>query len=595
MQRKLLSRVCFAATVLCRNIVAHDGRQVPTQPVMVQMEPEVRANPSSWTVLGPAAKTDMLELTFAVKQRGLRELHQTLMRVSDPESREYGMHLTNQQVQELTAPEPAHIAAVRSFLSEAGIEAVAATPNSDFINARVTVEQAENLLSAKYVRLSHVRSGVEVSRTPSGYQLPKEIAAVVDFVAPTVQMPSVSQLSTPDVADSGLKDAHSNFNLSLYNSPKNLRKLYNVGKNEGKATANKQAVTAFLGQKYSSFSLKAFWGLFCRGIKCGKGQPKLVGDATSGFAGTEAMLDIETVTGLAGNVESEFWGFGGRSPDNPQNEPFMKWLTQLSSTSDEDVPRVFSTSYGENENSWSIAAASRLNVEFQKAGTRGISLLFASGDSGANCQEDEKFLPQGPASSPYVTAVGGTSPGKGWPSPGSPGNEVAAGLSSGGFSNYWPMPEYQKSAVENYLQQPGLPGKQFGYNTSGRAFPDISAQAMDFFVYATVPQPLVAGTSCASPTAAAIFALLNDLRMEAGKSSLGFLNPLIYKSAAAFNDITLGSSTGGRCGHGWPSKAGWDAATGLGTPDYARLAQVIAGLPKGNPTAMPPSNGELVV
>merc|ERR1712048_626041 len=236
---------------------------------------------------------------------------------------------------------------------------------------------------------------------------------------------------------------------------KNLRKLYNVGVAEGKAAQNKQAVTAFLEQGYSGLSLKAFWAMFCRGIKCGKGNPKLVGDAVSGSPGTESMLDIETITGVAGDVESEFWGFSGRSPDNKNNEPFMKWLAQLSSTSDADVPKIFSTSYGEDESSWSYAAAQRLNVEFQKAGARGISLLFASGDSGANCKNG-KFTPNEPASSPYVTAVGGTQTADAWPNP---GGEEAIPLRSGGFSNYWPMPDYQKDAVAKYLKQSGLPAK----------------------------------------------------------------------------------------------------------------------------------------
>merc|ERR1711959_584197 len=104
----------------------------------------------------------------------------------------------------------------------------------------------------------------------------------------------------------------------------------------------------------------------------------------------------------------------------------MKWLAQLSSTADAEVPKIFSTSYGEDENSWSYPAAQRLNVEFQKAGARGISLLYAAGDEGANCKGD-KYVPEGPGSSPYVTAVGGSSPAGGFPSPGS---ESAVGLSS---------------------------------------------------------------------------------------------------------------------------------------------------------------------
>ena len=44
--------------------------------------------------------------------------------------------------------------------------------------------------------------------------------------------------------------------------------------------------------------------------------------------------------------------------------------------------------------------------EFKIIGTRGISIMFASGDSGAGCQ-NKVFVPNFPASSPYVTAVGG--------------------------------------------------------------------------------------------------------------------------------------------------------------------------------------------
>jgi tripeptidyl-peptidase-1 len=291
------------------------------------------------------------------------------------------------------------------------------------------------------------------------------------------------------------------------------------------------------------------------------------------------MLDIETITGISGNVDSEFWGFGGRSPDNAENEPFMKWLAQMSSTGDDDIPKIFSTSYGEDESSWSLEAATRLNTEFQKAGARGISLLFASGDSGANCKKG-LFVPQGPSSSPYTTSVGGTMPTADWPAP---GGESAIGLSSGGFSNRWDMPDWQKDAVAKYLAQSDLPDQsQRQYNTSGRAYPDISAQAINFVVVDHgVPLPGVAGTSCASPTAAGLFALLNDVRMAAGQSSLGFLNPFIYENAASFNDISTGSSTCGLVGGGWPAKEGWDAVTGVGTPDFQKLAAAVSALPAG--------------
>merc|ERR1719478_1401112 len=147
----------------------------------------------------------------------------------------------------------------------------------------------------------------------------------------------------------------------------------------------------------------------------------------------------------------------------------MKWLSAVSSTPDDEVPLVFSTSYGEDENSWSVDAANRLNTEFMKAGARGISLLYASGDEGANCKSG-KYIPETPSSSPWVTAVGGTAPASGFPQPGS---ETAIGLSSGGFSNYWATPSWQKDATAAYLKQSDIPQGR-GFNASGRGFPDIA-------------------------------------------------------------------------------------------------------------------------
>lgn len=80
------------------------------------------------------------------------------------------------------------------------------------------------------------------------------------------------------------------------------------------------------------------------------------------------------------------------------------------------------------------------------------------------------------------------------------------------------------------------------------------------------------------------FLCLNDLRLQNGKSTLGFLNPFIYQNAAAFHDITTGSSEGCDLGEGWPAKTGWDAVTGVGTPNYASLAKVVSSLPAGHTT-----------
>lgn len=85
----------------------------------------------------------------------------------------------------------------------------------------------------------------------------------------------------------------------------------------------------------------------------------------------------------------------------------------------------------------------------------------------------------------------------------------------------------------------------------------------------------VDGTSCASPIFASVVALLNDQLIAAGKSPLGFLNPFLYSAGAdALNDITSGSNPGCNT-DGFPAGTGWDPVTGLGTPDFQKLATAV--------------------
>jgi len=536
--------------------------------------------PSGWVTRRRSPPDEPLELIVAVRQQNVHWLHASLMAASDPSSpATYGRHKSNDEVHALVAPAAADAAAVASYLQTHGLAAKHASPNGDLLSVRLSVRQAEALLSARYYEHVHAVSNTTAHRIVGGYRLPHRVAAAVDFVGPTVRLPSPRKAAPIGVVGrAALWGGEKRAGAPAFGSnvPATLRKLYSVGDAVGKAEGNRMAVTAFLEQYYSEAALRGYWAKYCDGdsLTCGKGGPRLVGDATTGKPGVESMLDIEAITGVAGNISSEFWGFSGRSPDNPSNEPFLKWLAQLSSTPDASVPKVFSSSYGEDEASWSRRAASRLNVEFMKAGSRGISLFYASGDEGANCKHG-RFVPEGPGSSPYVTAVGGTTPDAGYPSP---GGEAAVGLSSGGFSGYWPLQPWQEGAVKRYLAAaPRLPPASKGYNVSGRAYPDIAAQATNFCV-----EPFgcgVSGTSCASPTAAGIFALLNDVRLSAGKGTLGFVNPLLYQNAAALNDVTTGASRGCLFESGWPAAAGWDAVTGLGTPNFDRLAKVVLALP----------------
>ncbi|KAF8262439.1 peptidase S8/S53 domain-containing protein, partial [Lactarius quietus] len=192
---------------------------------------------------------------------------------------------------------------------------------------------------------------------------------------------------------------------------------------------------------------------------------------------------------------------------------------------------------------------------FAQLSVRGVSVLVATGDDGVgegDCKTstgDVQFMPNFPASCMCLKLQASTSrlP------------QVGAKLSGGGFSTYFALPSYQKDVVPPYLDSIGNLYEGL-YSDGGRGMPDISAQAR-------APK-IVNGTSASAPVAAGIIALLNDLLISEQKPPLGWLIP------GCLMDVSSGNNPG--CGtEGFPARSGWDPVTGLGTPDFLELMQVL--------------------
>lgn len=215
------------------------------------------------------------------------------------------------------------------------------------------------------------------------------------------------------------------------------------------------------------------------------------------------------------------------------------------------------------------------------------------------------FVPTFPSGCPYITSVGATSLNPDGTESAAVDPTIPTFGGSGGFSNYFARPAYQDSAVQSYIT--ALNGEFDGlYNKSGRAFPDLSAVGVNCAIWLSqtaltgvalpngtdvlAPVPFrIDGTSCSSPMLASVIALINDQRIAAGKPTLGFLNPAIYaQPTTGIYDVTSGSNgCGGQCGcgtNGFPALAGWDAATGLGTPRFSTLAPYLSGVGQGSTT-----------
>ncbi|MEE6520340.1 hypothetical protein FKM82_018178, partial [Ascaphus truei] len=280
----------------------------------------------------------------------------------------------------------------------------------------------------------------------------------------------------------------------------------------------------FLEQYFHPADLSEFMQLFGRGFLHHSKVDQVVGQQGGGRAGLEASLDVEYIMSTGANIST--WVFSNQGRHESQ-EPFLEWMMLLSNMS--SLPWVHTVSYGDDEDSLSVAFMQRINVEFMKAAARGLTVLFASGDDGAGCKEVAKgknvFRPSFPASSPYVTSVGGTS----FKNPFQVTCEVTDYISGGGFSNVFPMPDYQVSAVGRYLKAPvKLPPGSY-YNRSGRAYPDVAALSDNYWVVTNrVPIPWVSGTSASTPVFGGVLALINDRRITKGLSPLGFLNPALY-------------------------------------------------------------------
>merc|ERR1719203_616034 len=210
--------------------------------------------------------------------------------------------------------------------------------------------------------------------------------------------------------------------------------------------------------------------------------------------GTESELDIEYIRSMAPDVPL--------TVINSYAYSLLDWIATVSGM--EAPPLVNSVSYG-NDEAQQVSAEymEACNSGFMKAGVRGLSLLFASGDQGVCGREGcgfmgQRFNPDFPSGSPYVTSVGGTD------FVGDDiGDEMAWSDGGGGFSDEFPMPEYQKAAVAAYTASPEaeLPPQEL-WNASGRGFPDVSALGGLKAPYCVLHAGFfggVAGTSASTP------------------------------------------------------------------------------------------------
>jgi subtilase family serine protease len=295
---------------------------------------------------------------------------------------------------------------------------------------------------------------------------------------------------------------------------------------------------------------------------------------------------------------------------------------------DNDLADVVSMSFGAGEGSFhsGLASLQQMRQAMIDAQANGVTLFASSGDGGStnNMKEPVKnpaLIPypsvSWPNSDPLVTSVGGTylctdptntatrtvdsvdPPTKCQSFPGVA--EVAWTFSGGGYSILFPRPAFQNTLPPGSTfigSSVGAPPP----NVNMRGVRDIAFQASAGtgpLVYITLPPDgtsgllcggtpcstgwyVIGGTSASSPQWAGLIAIADQI---AGRS-LGYINPALYqiannpaKYANDFFDVTVNCNQTSAI-PGYCASAGWDAVTGLGTPNAANLIpDLISAIP----------------
>lgn len=136
--------------------------------------------------------------------------------------------------------------------------------------------------------------------------------------------------------------------------------------------------------------------------------------------------------------------------------------------------------------------------------------------------------------------------------------------SGGGISAVFSMPTYQVNAnlpvsIDN--EQPG------------RGVPDVAMSATNFFTRLDNSEGPSGGTSAVAPLMAALIVRLN----QALKQDVGLLNPFLYANPGVLTDVTSGTNGIVDTVKGYTAGPGWDACTGLGTPNGSAILAALAG------------------
>lgn len=574
--------------------------------------------PGGWELGERAEGSEDVRFIVAMRQSNLNVLDDLFNAVSDPRSPQYQQYMSIEEINSLLRPNNDVVATVQEWLNLFGISEV--EDLGDAFACKTTAAVAEAMFDTSIHVYHHHQAGLRAVKSYGRYSVPLHLRDAVHMIGELGELPEPRpkrRVRRPEpmmasAAGSGMAATNHSYLV-----PQTAMNMYSMPTS---AVAGNYSIA--VGEWGFSYFNPADLAGF--GQQVGIDVPRVyrtVGDNKEFPSDLESSMDIEWASSLASGAKSWFW---------VESATMYAWMYTFAvhMLNSPEVPEIVSISYGwawDQQCLFNISGTDceqlgvnsseyiiRVNTEFQKIGLRGVSLLVASGDSGTNSRSDldcnvvEKFIPEYPSSSPYITSVGGTQlinarmnlhnppPVCGQYPCASGGTETAVSYdlakytSGGGFSWVAGRPDWQAEAVDEYLRTAAgsLPPSSYyngptATNVGGRAFPDVAALGNNNIIFLDGKVSVSGGTSASTPIFSAVIALLNNASKRKNGKTLGFLNPLLYSMPeSAFNDIVVGdnSCTENGCKpacKGFKAARGWDPVTGRGTPNFPAMLKYV--------------------
>jgi kumamolisin len=452
--------------------------------------------------------------------------------------------------------DPADIDAVEAFARAAGLAVVASDPARRVVQLRGTVDAVAAAFEAKLEGMYRPGEAADPYRGRSGaLTVPAELAEIVTGVYGIDNRPQ-ARAHLRRTGDSAQARAASSY------TPVQVADAYDFPAGAGGQGETVGIIE--LGGGFATADLSAYFS----GL--GLSDPSVTAVSVDGAQNTpgqdtnadgEVMLDIEVIGATANQAAIAVYF----APNTDQG--FIDALsTAVHDTTHK--PSVVSVSWGQSEDGYSAQSRTQMEQILTEAAALGVTVTVAAGDNGStDSMSDGQQHVDFPASAPHALACGGTtlrasgatiSSETTWNDDASGG-----GATGGGVSRRFPLPSYQSAAkVPDNVDS----------HASGRGVPDVAGNAdpaTGYRVRVDGAEEVIGGTSAVAPLWAGLIARLSQ---QLG-APVGFLQPRLYPllGTAAFHDVTSGSNGAYQAG------PGWDACTGLGTPDGTAIAAQLKG------------------